>query len=117
MRILLSVSPSDEIALNLTPSLVPALGTLARAPMSGGTPRQLVDDIVAADWTSDGQRLAVVRARPGFQRLEYPIGNVLYQTTGAIGNPRISPKGDLIAFLEYPIGGTLVGSVATVDLK
>ena len=78
----------------------------------------MANDIAAADWTSDGKRLAVVRVRPGFQQLEFPIGNVLYQTTGAIGSPRISPKGDLIAFLDQPLGssGTL-GTVATVDLK
>ena len=117
---LLGVSPSDEMALALTPAdLALFFGTLARAPISGGTPREVANDIAAADWSSDGKRLAVVRARPGFQQLEFPIGNVLYQTTGGIGNPRISPKGDLIAFLDYPLGGNGigVGSVATVDMK
>jgi serine/threonine protein kinase/Tol biopolymer transport system component len=116
---LLGVSPSDEMALDLTPAQygVEVPGTLARAPISGGKPRELADDIVAADWTADGQRLAVVRARPGFQQLEFPIGNILYQNTGGILNPRISPKGDLIAFLELPFGDSLVGSVATVDTK
>ena len=116
---LLGVSPSDEMALDLTPAQYSAVvpGTLARASISGGKPRELANDIVAADWTSDGQRLAGVRARPGFEQLEFPIGNVLYQTTGGIGNPRISPKGDLIAFLELPFGDSLVGFVASVDLK
>src|SRR5271170_4109985 len=117
---LLGVSPSDEMALALTPAmaLFAVPGTLARAPFSGGTPREVANDIAAADWTSDGKRLAVVRTKPGFQQLEFPIGNILYQTTGAIGDPRISPKGDLIAFLDQPLGssGTL-GTVATVDLK
>ncbi len=118
---LLGVSPSDEMALALTPHLgivgVPA-GTLARAPISGGTPREMADDIGAADWTSDGKRLAVVRVRPGFQQLEFPVGTVLYQTTGGIGSPRISPKGDLIAFLDQPLGSSgSLGTVATVDLK
>jgi len=116
---LLSVSPSDEMALALEPSMTFGPGTLARAPISGGTPREVADSIIGADWTSDGRVLAVVRAKPGFQQLEFPIGNVLYQTTGGIADPRISPKGDLIAFLEQPLGlgagGT--GSVATVDLK
>ena len=96
------------MALALKPAdveLVP-FGTLARAPLSGGTPREVANDIAAADWASDGTRLAVVRVRPGFQQLEFPVGNVLYQTTGGIGNPRISPKGDLIAFLEFHSGIT-----------
>jgi Tol biopolymer transport system component len=107
---LLGVSSSDEMALAL------GSGTLARVPISGGTPRQVSNDIATADWTSD-DRLAVVRAKAGFQQLEFPIGNVLYQTTGAVGNPRISPKGDLIAFFDEPLGVNGGGSVATVDLK
>ena len=60
----------------------------------------------------------MVRAKAGFQQLEFPIGDVLYQTTGAIASPRISPKGDLIAFLDEPLGATTgIGSLATVDLK
>ena len=116
---LLGVSTSDEIALDLTPAswVSGAPGTLARGPISGGAPREVTDNVAAADWTTDGKRLAVVRARPGFQQLEFPVGNVLYQTTGAISNLRISPKGDLIAFLELPFAGAGVGSVATVDLK
>jgi Tol biopolymer transport system component len=116
---LLAVSPLDEMALILTPKLgfAPS-GTLARAPIAGGAPRQVADDISAADWTSDGNRLPVVRARPGFADLEFPIGNVLHQTAGGIANPRISPNGDLIAFLEQPFGSSgAVGSVATVDTK
>jgi len=31
------------------------------APISGGTPREVADDIAAADWTSGGKRLAVGR--------------------------------------------------------
>jgi eukaryotic-like serine/threonine-protein kinase len=107
----LAVSPSDEMALSLR------RGTLARSPVSDGTPREGTDDIVAADWTSDGKQLTVVRVKPGYQQLEFPIGHVLYQTTGSIRNPRISPKADLVAFLDEPIGTGLVGSVATVDMK
>jgi len=109
---LLGVSPSDEMALALIPG-----GTLARAPISGGAPREVTENISAADWTSDGARLAVVRSRPGFHQLEFPVGNVLYQTTSAIDNPRISPKGDLIAFLDHPRPGCGVGSIAIVDTK
>jgi hypothetical protein len=116
----LAVSPSDEMALSLAQGFqLGALfqpGTLARSPVSGGTPRELTNDIAAADWTSDGKQLAVVRVKPGFQQLEFPIGHVLYQTTGSILRPRISPKGDLIAFLDEPVVID-VGSVATVDIQ
>ena len=39
-----------------------------------------------------------------FSSSNFPLATFLYQTTGGIGNPRISPKGDLIAFLELPLG-------------
>jgi Tol biopolymer transport system component len=113
---LLGVSPANEMALSI--SAGGPTGTLARAPISGGTPRQIADDIADADWAADGQRLAVVRAKPGLQQLEFPSGNVLYRSTGRIANPRISPRGDLIAFMDFPLGGgNATGSVATVDLK
>jgi Tol biopolymer transport system component len=110
---LLGVSPANEMALSITGGA--STGTLARAPISGGTPRQITDDIADADWASDSQRLAVVRAKPGYQQLEFPVGNVLYRSTGIIANPRISPQGDLIAFSDLGITGT--GFVAAVDLK
>jgi eukaryotic-like serine/threonine-protein kinase len=109
---LFSVSPSDELALDQ------GSGTLARVPISGGSPRQIADDITWADWAPDGKRLAVVRTRAGVQQIEFPVGNVLYQTTGSITSLRISPKGDLLAFVDGPFGGIgAIGSVATVDTK
>jgi eukaryotic-like serine/threonine-protein kinase len=113
--LVLGVSPANEMALSIRSA--GGTRTLARAPISGGAPRQIADDIADADWASDGQRLAVVRAKPGLQQLEFPVGNVLYRSTGGITNPRISPKGDLIGFIDNPIGGQGTGSVATVDLK
>jgi eukaryotic-like serine/threonine-protein kinase len=116
---LLSVSPSNEMAVDLAHGVFAiGAGTLARVPISGGTPRQMADDITWADWAPDGNRLAVVRARPGFQQLEFPVGNILYQTAGSISSPRISPKGDLIAIVDGPFGALgAIGSVATVDTK
>jgi Tol biopolymer transport system component len=43
-------------------------------------------------------------------------GTVLYETVGWISHPRISPKGDRIAFAEHPIPGDDAGFVAVVDL-
>ncbi len=49
-------------------------------------------------------------------RLEYPVGKVLYQTGGWIGHPRISPDGKLIAFADHPLQGDDSGSLSIVDL-
>jgi dipeptidyl aminopeptidase/acylaminoacyl peptidase len=60
----------------------------------------------------------VVHDVEGRNRLEYPIGKVLHQATGGwISNPRVSPKGDLVAFLDHPLQGDNSGSVMVVDLS
>jgi Tol biopolymer transport system component len=92
------------------------VGTLARAPIAGGAPRPVLEDVEWADWSPDGANLAVVRTVNGRDRLEYPIGKVLYESTGGwISYPRVSPKGDYIAFFDHPNQGDDGGSVAVVD--
>ncbi|HEV2064057.1 MAG TPA: protein kinase [Thermoanaerobaculia bacterium] len=91
------------------------IGTLSQAPLSGSAPRDLLEDVGHADWSPDGSAMAVVRAPQWRYRLEFPVGKVLYETTGWISYPRISPKGDAVAFLDHPIFGDDRGSVAIVD--
>jgi Tol biopolymer transport system component len=91
------------------------VGTLAQAPLSGGAPRDLLEEVSGADWSPDGASLAVVRA-PGWRyRLEFPAGKILYETAGWISHPRVSPKGDAVAFLDHPQFGDDRGSVAVID--
>ena len=116
---LLAVSSSGEMALSINTHAVGtwvSIGTLARAPLAGGAPREVLNDVQAADWSPDGNNLAVVRAVGGRNRLEYPIGKVLYETAGWISHPRVAPTGDRIAFIDHPLQGDDGGSVAVVDL-
>jgi eukaryotic-like serine/threonine-protein kinase len=117
---LLSVSSKDEMAV-----LVGAVfnhhrvftGTLARMPMGGGTPRELLTSVHDADWSPDGLQLGVIHEVHGKDRVEYPIGTVLYETTGYLSDMRIAPDGQHIAFNEHPEKGDDRGAVAVVDLK
>lgn len=116
---LMSVSSTAEMAVLLNSKAIGAwvsMGTLARAPLSGGAPREILDQVQWADWGPDGNNLAVVRDFGGRNRLEYPIGTPLYQTGGWIGHPRVSPKGDFIAFADHPLQGDDSGSLAIVDM-
>jgi eukaryotic-like serine/threonine-protein kinase len=116
---ILAVSSSGEMAVLLGSRQVRSwiyTGTLARVALAGGEPREILDEVQWADWAPNGEDLAVVRDVSGRNRLEFPIGKVLYETVGWISHPRISPKGDRIAFLEHPIPGDDAGSVAVVDL-
>jgi eukaryotic-like serine/threonine-protein kinase len=75
--------------------------TLARVPLSGGAPREILENVNDADWSPDGSKLAVSRTVGGKNRIEYPIGTVRY--ADAERTPellRVSPKGDFIAFFE-----------------
>jgi hypothetical protein len=101
---LLAVSPSGELAMALRPKMVlfdGSRGTLAVIPAMGGAPRELATDVEYADWAPDGQRLAVARWEQGKSRLEFPVGNVVFETSGWISHPRISPSGDRIAFIDH----------------
>jgi serine/threonine protein kinase/Tol biopolymer transport system component len=92
-------------------------GTLARMPVDGGAPRDILEDVQEADWSPDGTKLAVVRWVNGQNQLEYPVGKVLYETAGYISHPRISPKGDLVAFMDHQVQGDNRGWVAVADLS
>jgi serine/threonine protein kinase/Tol biopolymer transport system component len=117
---LLGVSSTGEMALSLGSNPVGTwvnVGTLARAPLAGGAPRPILENVESADWSPDGTSLAVVRNASGRERLEYPVGKVLYETSGGwISYPRVSPKGDYVAFIDHANQGDDGGSVAVVDL-
>ncbi len=91
------------------------IGTLSQSPLSGSAPRELLEDVGAASWSPDGKAIAVVRAPQWRYRLEFPVGKVLYETTGWISYPRISPNGDAVAFFDHPLFGDDRGSVAIID--
>jgi len=94
------------------------VGTLAVASLGGGAPRELLEDVVDADWAPGEAKLAVVRRRAaGPSRLEYPPGHVLYESPGTINNPRVARDGQRVAFLEDRTQATVGGVVAVVDLS
>ena len=115
---LLSISRSGELAISLGHTYEGWIGegTLARSSVLGSAPRVMVEHVREADWTPDGSELAVVRRIDGLERLEFPVGKVLYQTSGFISDIRFSPSGDRIAFADHQVYADDAGAVATVDL-
>ncbi len=96
---ILSISNGGEMAILLGDDDV---GTLASVPFSGGAPRELLENVSGADWSPSGDALAVVRANGGKNRLEYPIGTVLYETDARPPlAPRVARDGKLVAFFDY----------------
>jgi len=117
---LLAVSSKGELAV-LTHAKYVAhrffIGTLARVPMGGGAPREILENVREASWSPDGTDLAIIRKVGSKDRLEYPIGNVLCDSGGYLSDLRVSPKGDYIAYMEHPWEYDDRGSVNIVDLQ
>jgi Tol biopolymer transport system component len=115
---LLAVSPTGELALSLDRRHTigwEAIGTLAVAASSGTAPRPILEDVLVADWSPDGQQLAVAHEVDGVVRLEYPIGTVLYESPGWISELRVHPDGDRVAFADNPSRGDNVCALRVVD--
>lgn len=113
---LLAISRSGELAVALHSAGWGYPGRLGRVPLSGGSPRELLEGVLEADWLPDGTNLAVARVVNGKCRLEYPIGKTLYETIGDISHLRVSPRGDAIAFVDHPLLGDDRGIVMITDL-
>jgi eukaryotic-like serine/threonine-protein kinase len=116
---LLSISSSNELAVVVNGThdgqMETVDGTLAQTPLAGGSPREILPQVRWADWDPHGH-LAVVHYVDGHSRLEFPIGNVLYQSGGWISNIRFSPQGDQIAFMDHPALWDNRGVVSLADL-
>ena len=110
----LSISRADELAIRRRRP-AGTLDVLARVSLSGGSPRDVLEGVGEADWSPDGDNLAVIRkTNGGPSTLEFPIGKAL-QPPGRITELRVSPDGKSIAVTEKdPRGGS---SISIVDLS
>jgi serine/threonine protein kinase/Tol biopolymer transport system component len=115
---LLAVSSSGELALLLREVPGGAFvyrGVLARSPVAGGAPREVLENVQYADWLPGGKELAVVRPMPTEYSLEFPMGTSEYKTKGWISDLRVSPDGRWAAFVDHPNSGDDGGLIAAVD--
>ena len=117
----MAVSPEGQMAVlrrfRVSNNHFTHVGTLAQLSIGADAPRDLLDNVEAADWNPDGNTLAVVHVVNGQSRLEYPIGKVLYETAGWISNVRFSAKGDRLAFVDHNLLGDDGGRISVVDLN
>ena len=119
---LLAASPQGMIAISLgcqwNSGMAGCPGTLAEVPITGGSPRELLRDVVAADYSPRGE-LAVVRRASRGMTIEQPIGTVHYESSSRILQLRVSPDGDTFAFLEEggPTDGVALSIVSRGGAK
>jgi len=90
-------------------------GTLGLVPVGGGSPREVAEDVLGADWTADGSEMAVIRQAGGKYRVEFPRGKVIYESNHSLGYVRISPRGNAVAFGEFLTSDGDAGWAIAVD--
>ncbi|HXY07687.1 MAG TPA: protein kinase [Terriglobales bacterium] len=117
----LAVSPGGQMAVlrhfTVSPNHFLHRGTLAQVSVGADAPRDLLDSVEGADWAPGKDAVAVVHVANGQTRIEYPVGQVLYQTPGWISSLRFSPSGDRLAFIDHNLLGDDGGTISVVDLK
>jgi serine/threonine protein kinase len=117
--ILLAVSPSAELAISRGCNylfLGECSGILARVPLSGGAPRDMLERVNSADWSADGSQLAVTRQTASKFRVEFPAGKMLHETADRwLRSVRISPHGDAVAFSEHLVWQGDSGNIVVLD--
>lgn len=115
----LAVSRKGELAISLNRRFVAGWatsGTLARAPLAGGPPREIREKMQDADWDPAGKEIAIIAYTGESFAIEYPLGKKILETGRWISHLRFSPKGDRIAFIEHPLWGDDSGRLTVVDL-
>src|SRR5262245_44273870 len=114
---ILSISSKGQMAISLGRHFdvgYISSGTLAHLPITGGAPREVMEDIQDADWTIDGEELVIVRRVEGKSVIEFPAGNVIFKTNGWIKNMRVSRDGKFIAFANHHVYGDDAGSIVLI---
>ena len=77
---LASVSSKGDLAILLKTKGPRSRGTLARLPLGGGAPRELLENVSAASWAPNGEDLAAIRAIEG-SRFRLSIRSAIRCTT------------------------------------
>jgi serine/threonine protein kinase/Tol biopolymer transport system component len=104
---LLSVSMAGELALLVGPFDPDGSGTLARNSITGGQTRELLEHVIAADWTEDGSTMAVARRVSGQWHLEFPLGKAIWKSEFPPYGLRLSPDGERVALCVYDQGSRI----------
>jgi DNA-binding winged helix-turn-helix (wHTH) protein len=102
---LASVSPTGELAWVMN-KMSPggASHKLFRFSGEANQPTLISTDIRGADWipSSPGE-VAAIRRTGGKSSVEFPLGHVVFTSSGWIDCLRVSPRGDTLAFIEHPV--------------
>jgi eukaryotic-like serine/threonine-protein kinase len=110
---LLAVSGSGELLVLVRSDTLKSpggAGTLARVPLSGGAPRELVERVHTADWIAGGAVAVQRHIDIDHDELQIPAGTRRLDYNGSA--PRSSPDGREVAIARQTAGG---GEIVVLD--
>jgi hypothetical protein len=110
---LLAVSSTGELLVLVGSSTLKSpggTGTLARVPLSGGAPRELVEQVHAADWLTGGAVAVQRHIDFDHDELQIPAGTRRFDYSGSA--PRSSRDGRHVAIARQTTAG---GEVVVLD--
>jgi Tol biopolymer transport system component len=116
--LLLAISRQSQMAVLMRPKYFAHYqwgGTLATSPLGGSAPRELLENVFDADWSPDGNDLAVIDQDHNNWQLQYPIGKVLVEGENWMSEVRVSPDGKRVALFRHPPNPDDRGDVILVD--
>jgi eukaryotic-like serine/threonine-protein kinase len=116
--LLLAISRQGQMAVLMRPRYYAHYqwgGTLATSPMGGSAPRELLENVIDADWSPDGNELAVLDRAQNKWRLQYPLGTVLLEGENWLSEARVSPDGKQVALFRHPPNPDDRGDVVLFD--
>ena len=99
-----SIASTGEVAVLLDRDRATGIGKLARVPLMGGQPRDVLADVLDAEWMPDGQNLAVIHKFGNSFRLEVPIGKIVLESQKRLSSMRVSSDGSRVAFVQPSAG-------------
>jgi sugar lactone lactonase YvrE len=108
---------TGEMALTLaakTSGTFYTQGTLARAPITGGAPRPILENVIAADFTPDGTEMAAIIGEASGYRIQFPLGTDRVRTPNSISDLRVSPDSSHAAFIAHGPSGD-DGAIQVID--
>jgi len=101
--------------------------SLYRIGLVGGAPRRVADDVRAADWFPDGERVAVLRSPYDSENLSFSLGvrelesgqeRTLLESEGqSLYNLRVSPDGRRVAVIQGSIIGNSQYQLLLIDVE
>jgi len=116
--LVLSISRQGQMAVLVRPTFFAHsewIGTLGISPLSGGAPRELLENVQDADWSPDGNEMAVLDFNKNHVRVQYPVGKVLLEGDNWLSGLRVSPDGQHIALFRHPPNQDDRGEVILLD--